>query len=486
MSVQSTKKPFHASIHPQPNNCIVDGEMDSTEFVDNILSSIGLGVFQVITFVLTGMAASAYVCESLTFSFVSIEVTRLWKIEGLVYASVPSATSIANFIGQVIISYIADKYGRKWPYVVSMFVVGIFVAASAFSPTFAIFGVLRNIASIGLGGYFMVKIPMLMEFLPKRSRGIVSISTGLFEAFTQCAVAGLAWWLVPHYIKGWRYFILVSSIPSFIAGFLLIFFLESPRYLVAHNQAERAWNTFSVVAFVNGKDLNNIVNKEYFFYQVAKLNDSDKVPKSSKLAKLSVIFKGKYLRRTLCLGTVFAISSCVVYNVTLFLPYYLKQLGLNPYFITLTGITAQIPGLALVAIIVEWPEFGRRNTLRLFTLLAVVFLLLFAFIQNAVATPVFTVLVYFSMATNDSLMTTYISESYPTEIRVMAHAVLSIFDAINGVWFPFVSGYLTDLTKLYHWLSPTFFAGMMAVQLIFTLLLNHETRGRNLEDLVST
>ena len=107
MSVQSnTKKGLLSSIQSHDAaSCIVDGEVDSTEFVDNILSSIGLGLFQVIAFVLAGMASVASICESLTFSFVSIEVTRLWKIEGLVYASVPSATSIANFIGQVIISY---------------------------------------------------------------------------------------------------------------------------------------------------------------------------------------------------------------------------------------------------------------------------------------------------------------------------------------------------------------------------------------------
>ena len=460
-------------------------EGNISEYVDNVLSSIGFGLFQVVAFILTELSCIAGVCEAMTFAFVSIEVTSRWKISSLTYASVPAATSIANVIGELIVGFFADKYGRKWPYVASLFTLAIFVAASAFSPTFAVFGVLRSLASIGYGGVSVVKIPTLMEFLPIKQRGVVATSTGLIEGFAKCAVAGMAWWLVPTYPdSGWRYFILISSIPSLITAILLIFFVESPRYLVTHNKPERAWKVFSLIATVNGKNIDDIVKKDDFLHNIRILRNCN--DEKGNIQKFAVIFNKQYVRRTICFAFVLSIAIPVAYNTTVFLPNYLNSLQLDPYFITLIGLASEIPGRALIPIIVEWPEFGRRNTIRIFFLLSVIFYLLFAFVRNEIATPVLIVMVYFSLVPTSGLITTYISESYPTEIRIMALAFLSIVSDLTGAWFPFVSGYATDLSTVYPWLSPTYLAGAMFIGFIFTMLLKHETRGQYLEDVIQS
>lgn len=453
-----------------------------TEYVDNVLSSIGFGLFQVIAFLLAEMTCLASVSEVLTFSFVSIEVTKHWNISNVVYASLPASTSVANIIGVFIYGLWADKFGRKWPYVASLFNIGIFVAASAFAPNFAVFGILRNLASIGIGGVLIIKIPLLMEFLPVKYRGTVSTATGLLEGFGKCAVAGLAWWLVPQYSNGWRYFILASSVPSFIVAIAFVCFVESPRYLITHNKPKQAWKVFSVMAFINGKKLDNIIEKKEFFHKASQLckRKSDK----TILLKFATIFNKHYLRRTLCFVVISSMTYNVAYNTTLFLPNYLKSVHLNPYFITLIGLASEVPGRALIPIIVEWPEFGRRNTQRIFFLMTVVFFLLFAFIHNEIATPIFIVLVYFSFVPSAGLNSTYMSESYPTEIRILAIGFFSIIQALNQIWLPFVSGYATDVANQYTWLLPTCLAGVMLLPFISAMLLNHETRGQNLEDVI--
>ena len=158
------EKEGQKTVQAESSNLDLDG--DVTDYVDNLLSSIGFGLFQVVAFSLAGMTCIAYVCESLTLAFVAIEVTKLWNISNLVYASVPSLTCATNIVGEAIVSYVADHYGRKWPYVASLLIVGVFVAASAFANSFPVFAVLRSIAAIGIGGTFVVKIPLLMEFLP--------------------------------------------------------------------------------------------------------------------------------------------------------------------------------------------------------------------------------------------------------------------------------------------------------------------------------
>lgn len=465
----------------------ITGSENATEYVDMVISSIGFGLFQVIAFILTEMTCLAAVCEAMTFSFVSIEVTKHWNISSLVYSTVPAATSIANIVGVLVFGYWAERWGRKWPYTISLFMIAVFVAGSAFSPTFAVFGVLRNIASIGTGATTVIKIPMLMEFLPVKYRGVVSTTTGLLEGFGKCAVAGLAWWIVPKYSNGWRYFVLASTIPSFVTAIAFAFFVESPRYLVTHNRAEQAWKVFSVIASVNGKQLENIVRKEDFICNVSRLHELQKNSEMTQHSfhKFFYIFNRHYIRRTLCFCAVYPLPIAVAYTTTLFLPQYLTSMQMDPYFITLIGLASEIPGRALIPIIVEWPEFGRRNTLRMFFLMSIIFFLLFAFVRNEIATPVLIVLVYFSFVPTAGLITTFVSESYPTEIRISAVGFFQILDGINEAWLPFVSGYATDLAHEYAWLSPTCSSAIMTVPFVAALLLKHDTRGKRLEDFIS-
>lgn len=453
-----------------------------TEYVDKLLSAIGFGLFQVIAFLLAEMTCLASVSEVLTFSFVSIEVTKHWNITNLEYASLPASTAIANIIGVLIYGLWADRFGRKWSYVASLFNIGLFVAVSAFAPNFATFAILRNLASIGIGGALTIKIPILMEFLSVRYRGTVATATGLLEGFAKCAVAGLAWWLVPQYSNGWRYFILASSVPSFVVGIAVACFFESPRYLVTHGKPEQAWKVFSAMAFINRKKLDAIVEKKEFLQKMSELGK--KKSEKSIFLKFATIFNKHYLRRTLCFVMIFSITYNVAYNTTLFLPNYLNSLQLDPYFITLIGLASEIPGRALIPIIVEWPEFGRRNTQRIFFLMTIIFFLLFAFIRSEVATPVFIVLVYFSFVPSAGLNTAYTSESYPTEIRILAIGFFSITESLNQVWLPFVSGYATDVAHKYVWLLPTCLAGVMLIPFIAAMLQNHETRGKNLQDVI--
>ena len=458
--------------------------MKISDYIDDILTKIGFGYFQVIAFCLAGMSYIALTNEVLTFAFISIEVTKLWKFNAIVFSSVFAATCVTNVVGEISAGYVADRYGRIWPYAIFLAIIAFLVVASAFAPNFIIFVILRGLASIGVGGISVLIHPTLIEFLPVKNRGKITVLTGVIQAIGSCMVGGLAWWLVPRYgTHGWRYFIIATAVPSFIAlVFRLAFYVKSPRYLLSHNKVEDAWKVFSLMAFINGKDVNSIVKKQEFLLKAGKINDD--FPKDPLLKRFYSILQPPYLRRTVLLLVVFSIQFSTYYGSTIFLPYNLQILGVDPYFVSFVGFLAQIPGTCLMAIIVEWPLVGRRNSFRLFTALTAIFFFLFAFFRNEVATPVLTVLVYFSMTPNISLLLTYITESFPTEIRVTVISLISAVAAVNGIWIPFVSGYLADLSKHFPWLPATIWGCMYLFQFIVSLFLNHETQGRNLHDIL--
>ena len=466
------------------SNYVINENRSVGHYVDSVITRIGFGIFQIIAFSLAGMAYISFIGEAFTFAFISIEVTREWKINAFMFSIASAITYPTNIIGEVFAGYIADRYGRIWPYAISLVITGLLVTASAFAPTFLIFVILRGLAAIGIGGIIVLTHPTMLEFLPVKNRGNVAILTGMIQAIGLCIAGGVAWWLIPHYTRGWRYFIIYTGIvPLITAVFRLVFYIESPRFLVSQGKLERAWKVFSFMASVNGKEMNKLVTKEEFFIQVNKLKVTD-VQKEPLIKKLFYIFRPPYLRRTVCLLVVYCLQVMSAYGTTLFLPYTLKVLGANPYFISFVGCLAQIPGIALMAIIVEWPKVGRRNTIRFYTALSVIFSFLFAFVQNEVATPVFTVLLYFSILPTLTAIITYITESYPTEIRVMVLAFIANITAVIGTGLPFAAGYLADQSKQHTWLSTTVWGVMFLIQFIVSLFLNHETQGRDLQDIL--
>ena len=166
---------------------------------------------------IAGMSYIALTNEVLTFAFIGIEVTKLWKFNAIVFSNVLAATCITN-VGEISAGYVADRYGRIWPYAIFLAIIALLVVASAFAPSFIIFVILRGLASIKVGGISVLIHPTLIEFLPVKNRGKITILTGVIHTIGSCMVGGLAWWLVPHYGNhGWRYFIIATAVPSFIA-----------------------------------------------------------------------------------------------------------------------------------------------------------------------------------------------------------------------------------------------------------------------------
>ena len=234
-----------------------------------------------------------------------------------------------------------------------------------------------------------------------------------------------------------------------------------------------------MMAWMNGKNLSHFISESEFAFTVVSNTGVDKAP----IRYMLMIFKKPYLRRTLCLMGLVSTNIMAYAGVSLFLPQELENLHVDKYFITFVSFIAQVPGILLVAIIVEWPHVGRLNTLRFFSLMSSIFFFLLAFVQNAVTIPVFLILIYFSMMPIIVLLYTYISESYPTNIRSLSNAFFYSIQGIALVPTYFLSAFLASLS--YTWLYPTVWGSILIVTFIFALLLNYEPRQKKLLDIIN-
>ena len=456
---------------------------------DDVLNFIGLGWFQAIAFVLAGFAFFSYGMDVSVFIFITKSVEAEWNLTNLQYAVLPSVTSVPNIIGALVFGFLGDSFGRVWPLALALLLCGVFGMFTALAPNFPALIAIRVFCSLGIGAIQSLTIPFLLEFLPVRNRGKVMILIVIIPAVGLCVSCGLAWWLITSYPEnGWRYYVIAAGAPSiFVAAFRMIFFFQSPRFLLAKGRVGEAWKVFEVMAKTNRKDLTSFINESNFQLAFCKFKQQreSRIIRVVTLGKNFLsIFSLRYLRRTLSLSVLMFTQALGFLGSTLFLPGILTDLGENLYFSIMVSFIAQIPGVLLMSIIVEWPRVGRLNSLRFFSASVVLFFLLFAFIRSPIATPVFLVFLYFCMLPILSLLYTYIGESYPTDIRNVSTAFFYIIQAICGLIYPFVSGYLAS--KPIPWLYPVVWAGVFLVQFIAGLVLNYEPYSQALTDVVST
>lgn len=403
---------------------------------------------------------------------------------GVEYGILASTTGVTNIIGGFIYSFLCDSYGRVWPYSLVLFHLGLSGLASAFSPNFSVFVTLRDITSLALPAASGILFTTFVEFLPVRNRGKILVSVIIVQSIGTCITGGLAWWLIPTYVKrGWRYLIMATTIPQLIGGAyrLFIFPLQSPRFLIAKGRFEEARKIFEKMARLNGKRLDELIPSGVAFETAIKVNTVRSNPVCSQFWRsLAAIFKPPYLFMTILISIIYVTSTAAYFCSSIFLLKVLRQFGTNPYFASFFGYLGQIPGILLMSIIVEWRGVGRINSLRFFTLITVGSFILFAFVHNVVATPVLTIFLYFGMVPQISLLFTYMSEVYPTAIRTTAINFFNSLSAGFSIALPYFSGYLSDVKP--HWVYPTVWAGFYFVQFIVSLFLRYETLGKHLSD----
>lgn len=450
---------------------------------DDILNFIGFGRFQVTAFLLCGAIYLVYGMDASVWIFLGLELQKIWNLSNLEYALAIASTAVPNVVGVIVFSFLSDHFGRVWPLAASLAFCAVGGLTCPFAPNYLSLIGLRWIVSVGVGGVGALTYPALVEVLPVRNRAKAITLMILLPAVGLCVSAGLAWWLMPTYPShGWRYFLLGTGIPAvIIMVFRLVFYFDSPRFLIVKGKLAKAWRVLSAMARINGLKLTDFLSEDEFYEMFSC--ERAKSEKSMSVTQFFAIFRLRYLRRTLCLTVIIITESFGYLGSTVFLPQFLDDtLHQNPYFSLFVAFIAQIPGIFFMSIIVEWPRVGRLNSLRLFSLLTVVFFLLFAFIQTPVTIPVFLVFLYFCMIPMLSLIYTYVNESYPTNIRAQGNAYFYTLQLLTSLVYPFL-GELIEGFDI-RWLYPVFWAALFTIQFAAAVILNYEPYGRKLMDTV--
>ncbi|KAL3302618.1 ascus development protein [Colletotrichum asianum] len=327
------------------------------------------------------------------------------------------------------------------------------------------------------------------EISPAKKRGhfvtmnhvgfIAGMAIGLWVGY------GMRFWQTGsgHYY-GWRLSIMLEIIPAFVFGFGLPWIPETPRWLVEHNQKDRARSTLRRLR-------EGIYSEDQIEDEFAAISkDVDDYHRSGR--NWLSLFKEKALFSRLWRATLlqFMSQACGASAMKYYLPFLLESLGIFTHAALMIGaieMTVKIAFTVLEMFIID--RFGRRNCLVAGCIVMAISMLINGALplayQDNKAANIVCIIFIFIYATGFSLgfgptVWVYNTEIFPTAVRARGLNFASVGSAVasmivNEIW-------PIGLAKLHSKVYFIFMAvNIMWIPVLFAFF--PETKGRELEDM---
>ncbi|KAG9094226.1 hypothetical protein FS749_012865 [Ceratobasidium sp. UAMH 11750] len=196
-------------------------------------------------FFLVGLAA--WTVDGYDFHSVSLSITNLSKFYGVSKTDISTSitlTLLFRSLGAAIFGVAGDYYGRKWPMVINMFIIGALQLGTAYAPTYHAFLGVRSLFGIGMGGVWGCAIAMALESVPIEARGLMSgiLQQGYSLGYLLAAVFNLS--IAPRGgADGFKDLFYIGAGASFFVGLVRMLFPESEQFRRAKEQGQKGGHT---------------------------------------------------------------------------------------------------------------------------------------------------------------------------------------------------------------------------------------------------
>lgn len=203
--------------------------------VSEIIDRRSMGTFQIWTVVLGGLVLVLDGFDSLTITYVTPSIAEAMHIPVARFDIVLTASLIGLMAAALTTGPIADRWGRKWPVILSTLSFAVFSLLSANAQTRGELVLLRLLTGIGLGGAMPNVVALASEYIPKRllSSLVPILFVGMPLGGTLSGFASRA--MIP--VWGWRSVFLLGGILPLAIAIILIFALpESIQFLAVRGK----------------------------------------------------------------------------------------------------------------------------------------------------------------------------------------------------------------------------------------------------------
>ncbi|WP_194422419.1 MFS transporter [Microbacterium abyssi] len=290
-------------------------------------------------------------------SFILAALAQQWDISKAESGWIASVGFIGMALGASLGGLLADRFGRRQVFALTLLIYGLATGASALAGGVAILLVLRFFVGLGLGAELPVASTYVSEFAPARIRGRLIVILEAFWAVGWTAAALIGYFVIPASADGWRWAFALGAVPAIYALIVRWGLPESPRWLASRGriaEAERIVEKFEADA---GVVADHAEHAEQPSRAIA----------ISAGTRLRALWSAEFRVRTLCIWVVWFCVNFAYYGAFIWIPSILVDAGydlVRSFGFTLVITLAQLPGYAVAAWLIE--VWGRRLTLSVF------------------------------------------------------------------------------------------------------------------------
>jgi putative MFS transporter len=348
-----------------------------------------------------------------------------------------AATFTGLFIGTFVFGYVADRYGRRTIFTLSMLWYSAATLVMAFQDTGLEICLWRLIAGIGIGVELVTIDTYLSEIVPRAIRGRAFAFNQAVQFLVVPMVAFISWLLVPLNplgLEGWRWVMLIGSAGAIAVWFIRRGVPESPRWLINRGRLDEAEAITARIEAMVAADLKGMPLPPAAGHATER---------TEPVGRLMEIFSPRYRSRTIMLMVFQFFQTFGFYGFSAWVPTLIAQQ---------TGIDLKASLLYAFVIAIANPfgpllamSIADRFELKWQIVAAAcgvgVFGVLFS-LQSAMAPLVLCgVLITLSNNVMSYSFHGYQAELYPTRIRARAIGVTYSLSRISAIFASFVIGF---------------------------------------------
>jgi putative MFS transporter len=158
-------------------------------------------------------------------------------------AAFAAATFAGLFIGTIVFSQVADRFGRRAIFTASLLWYTAATLVMAFRSTALGVDLWRLVAGVGIGVELVTIDSYVVEFAPGRIRGRALAINQFIQFLAVPLVAFVCWLMVPRELlglAGWRWVMILGAAGAVGVWVIRARLPESPRWLAAHGRHAQA------------------------------------------------------------------------------------------------------------------------------------------------------------------------------------------------------------------------------------------------------
>ncbi|WNE97082.1 MFS transporter [Streptomyces luomodiensis] len=421
----------------------------------NRLNRLPIARFHKITLLAVSFAYFFEFADINTFATTAPQLVDLWGITVDQVAYVTSLSFVGMFIGSVVASTIADRWGRKNALIYTTLCFGVFSLASAFSWDIVSMGVFRVLTSAGLAAMTVVAVIYVNEVYPAAVRGKYQAYAIVIGICGTPATNLIASAVVPLTDWSWRLVYLWGSL-----GLLFVFFTrhlkESPRW---HESRGEYGAADAILTEIEAQ----------VALEKGPLPEAPPPVDEARPAKASprLLLKKKYLGPTVLLAVVWVTQTIGFFGYSSWAPTLLAKEGFSVeksvFYVALTTVGAPL-GSLLAALVTD--RFERKWCLVAFGTVIALCGLLYGLTFNPILIVVFGFLVNFFERGYTALGYAYSPELFDTQSRSLGTGVSYGLGRLSNAAGPLIIAGLyhrTGYQSVFLFIAATWILGAVAL-----------------------